>query len=174
MLLETEIKNNFVGCYDEARGVALSKAGVLKNKKSKCLSYMERKIFEFIIMFVTGYLLSFLVSSWWAICLVVLAIFLVAFMHLGKALMNIYKAYKYRKEHDFKSSIIIDKNGITDESYYGIKMTFSLDKILAVVVGKYTVTVLTDTPVYFYFPVTLKDEVIKTIKKYNKNLNIIE
>lgn len=174
MKLETEIKNNFVGCYDEARGVALSKEKILRKDSNKCFSYMERVLLGFVIMFMAGYLLSFLVEAWWVICPVVIAIFVVDFIYLGKPLLKIYKGYAYRKNRNFKSSIVVDKNGITDESYYGVKMTFGLDKILGIVISKYTVTILTDTPIYFYFPISDKDTIINALKKYNKKIRIIE
>ena len=45
-------------------------------------------------------------------------------------------------------------------------MIFSWDKIKGFVVGKYTVTILTDTPIYFYFNISKKDEILKAIEKY--------
>lgn len=68
---------------------------------------------------------------------------------------------------------MIDENGITDESYYGIKMILKWEKITGVVIGKHTITILTDTPVYFYFDIAKKEDVIKAIDKYgNKDLII--
>ena len=82
--------------------------------------------------------------------------------------------YQVRKKEHFTNVVKIDKNGITDESYYGIKMVFSWDKISALVVGKHTVTVLTDSPIYFYFNISEKDEVLKAIDKYEEKDKLVD
>ena len=74
----------------------------------------------------------------------------------------------------FSNTILIDKNGITDESYYGIKMIFNWSKIKGVVIGKRAITILTDTHIYFYFDISKKSEVIKAIEKYGNSDLIIE
>ena len=53
-------------------------------------------------------------------------------------------------------------------------MIFNWDKIKAVVIKKYSVTILTDTNVYFYFDIKLKEDIIKCIKKYGSKTLIIE
>ena len=55
----------------------------------------------------------------------------------------------------------------------GIKMTFNWDKVLGVVIGKYTVTILTDTPCYFYFKIDDKRKIIKVLEKYGEEDKII-
>ena len=52
-------------------------------------------------------------------------------------------------------------------------MIFSFDKIKCIVVGKYTVTILTDTPVYFYFDISKKEDIIEAIEKYGDKDKII-
>ena len=106
-------------------------------------------------------------------CILSFFLYLASVIYLIAMLVNILTIYRFRKKQKFNNTIIIDKNGITDESYYGIKMIFSFDKINAIVVGKYTVTILTDTPCYFYFDVKEKENIIKAIEKYNKEVRII-
>ena len=47
-------------------------------------------------------------------------------------------------------------------------------KILGVVVKKNTVTILTDTGIYFFFFFEEKEAILKAIRKYHKNILIIE
>ena len=69
---------------------------------------------------------------------------------------------------------IIDEEGISNFSYYNIKMVFNWDKIKAVVVKKNSVTVLTDTPLYLYFDKKKENRIIKEIKKYKPEITIIK
>ena len=166
MKIETDISNDFFHCFDEARGVAQHKAKILQTKSARPLSYLQGKIVTVCILLLMSAVLLFLgcinirfiTASW--------LIIILAIIYLLHALATIIVIHNIRKKQNFKNSIIIDKNGITDESYYGIKMIFSWDKIKGFIVGKYTVTILTDTPIYFYFNISKKDEILKAIEKY--------
>lgn len=174
MKLDVEIKDNFVGCYDEARGIAVHKEDILNKNKSRCPSYVEGKLLNFALMFLISVILSMGVYYCWLLYPIVIMLIIISVVYLGSSLVEIYRAHKRKKKMGFKSSILVDKEGLTDESYYGIKMVFNHSLIKGIVVGKYTVTVLTDTPCYFYFPISKKAEVVKAFKKYNKNVKVIE
>ena len=165
MKINSDISKDFFSLFDEARGIALRRKKILKNKSSKCLTYMQRKLLILSIMFVVS--LFFLILCCWIVALV-------AVVYLIHAITTIALVYFYRKDQDFKNTITIDKHGITDESYFGIKMTFRWEKITGVVIGKRTVTILTDMPIYFYFDISSKDDIIKAIEKYGDSKKIIK
>src|SRR5699024_3605448 len=97
---------------------------MLKNKSSKCLTYMQRKLLILAIMFVIS--LFFLILCCWNMNMILISwiVALVAVVYLIHAITTIALVYFYRKDQDFKNTITIDKHGITDESYFGIQMTF--------------------------------------------------
>ena len=99
---------------------------------------------------------------------------LVALVYLIVTIGSFVSNYYFRKKRNFSNKVIIDKTGLTDESFYNIKMIFKWDKILAIVVGQETVTFLTDTPVYFYFNISEKEKIMKAIKKYGHLDKVIE
>lgn len=173
MKIDTNISRNYFSCFDEARGVALHKKSVLKNRKSKTLSYIQGKIIGFVLLFLLSLLFAFLCRfncyMVWLPCLT----YLITIIYAVQAVISTMGIYSFRKKRGFKNTILIDENGITDESYYGIKMIFKWEKITGVVIGKRAITVLTDTPVYFYFDISKKEDIIKAIEKYaNKDLII--
>ena len=174
MKIETNISKNYFARFDEARGVALHKKSVLKNRKSKTLSYTQSRLIVFIILFILSILSCFL--PYFNLCLFILPwlMFLITFLYLIYIIIDITSVYIFRKRMQFSNTILIDKNGITDESYYGIKMIFNWSKIKGVVIGKRAITILTDTPIYFYFDISKKAEVIKAIEKYGNSDLIIE
>ena len=83
-------------------------------------------------------------------------------------------SYNFKKKNNFENTIILDEEGLTDKSFYGIKITITWDKIKAFVIKKHTITVITDTSLYFFFDIKEKDQVLKAIDKYSKNTLIIE
>lgn len=73
-----------------------------------------------------------------------------------------------------KDTFFFDEEEIRNNSYMVIEMLFCWDKIKYIVVKKYSVIVLTDTPVFFFLNNDVKDELIKEIKKYKKDIEVIE
>lgn len=173
MKIDTNFLTNFFTCFDEARGIAIHKRKVLKDKSSKTLSFMQSKLINFIILMVLSILINLL--SCFDYCLVILSYitYIVAYTYIIQALISLICIYNFKKKRQFKNTIVINKEGIIDESFYGIKMIFSFDKIKGIVVGKRSITILTDTPVYFYFDISKKDEVINAIEKYGDKDKII-
>ena len=68
----------------------------------------------------------------------------------------------------------ITKNGIVNNTYKNIEMHFSWDLIDAVVVKKYSVTILTNTACYFFFDISQKDKIVDLLKKYKHEDLLVE
>ena len=134
---------------------------------------MQERLVIFIILYIISLLSSLLCCNGCNIIFFSCLIYLISIIYLIITFCNVISIYNFRKKHNFKNSIVIDKNGITDESYHGIKMIFKWEKIIGIVISKYTVTILTDTPVYFYFNISKKDDVISAIEKYGDKEKII-
>ena len=173
MIVRTNIYNNFFNCFNEARGIAMHKDSIISSKTNNCLSYIETKLLSFIIMIVFSLVLY--VFSYFNCHYIMLSrlLYLFACLYFIATLITILKFYNRYKYQRFESSVIMDRHGITDESYYGIKMIFSWDKITGVVIGKYTITFLTNTPCYFYFSISEKERIMKILSKYKQKQKII-
>lgn len=173
MKINSNISKNFMGCFDEARGFAMHKSKIIKSKKNNCLSYMQNKLIIYMTLIIISSIL--ILSSCYDCNLLIIALLLFhgANIYLIITIISIISMYHFRKKNNFKNTIIIDKDGIIDESYYGIKMIFKWNKIIGIIIGKHTVTILTDTPCYFYFPISEKDNIIKAIDKYGDKSKII-
>ena len=174
MKIETDISKKFFSRFDEARGIALHKKSVLKNKNPKTLSYTKGSLLIIILLFILSIVFALFCRFNWRLFFLPCLTYLIAIIYLIYVVSIIIETYNFRKKLQFKNTIIIDENGITDKSYKKIKMIFSWNKIKGIVIGKYTITVLTDTPVYFYFDISKKDDVIKAIEKYGKKNLIIK
>ena len=174
MKIKTDISKNFFACFDEARGFAVNKKKILKTKNAKVFTYMQGKCFNVVILLLVGCLFIVLSDINRNLFILSCLFCFIATIYFVEALINLWIVYQIRKKENFSNTIKIDKNGITDESYHGIKMIFSWDKISALIVGKHTITILTDTPVYFYFNISAKEEVLKAIDKYEKKEKIVD
>lgn len=171
MKIESNVGNNYFKIYSESHGVAINKNKILKAKKSKCLNYFQMILIIFLSILILSILLILLNNCYTLSLSILFITFNIVFISLS--LLQIISTYFYRKSKKFNNSIIIDKEGITDNSFQGIKMVFSWDKIKGVVIKKYSITILTDTRCYFYFDISNKDDIIKSVNKYGSKDLII-
>lgn len=175
MKINTNLAKNYFACFDEARGFAVNKKRILKERKLVGFSYMEGKVFTLIIVMILSILLTLLhKTNLCYLSILIPYLFMFGLFYFLVGLCNTINIYNMRKKNKFTNTVSFDKNGITDESFYDIKMMIKWDKIKAILIGKYTVTILTDTPIYFYFNKDDKDKVLKALEKYNYQDLIIE
>ena len=164
MKKETEIKNNYFKIDDEAKSVATHRKEIIKSKKNTTLTYST----ETLLIFITIILISMILKTH------KLEIITLGILYLLINILRFINSYKFRKKQNFKSEIIIDKKGITDiSSFKNTEILFKWDKIKAIVLKKYSLTILMDSRIYFYFDIKEKDKIIKEIKKYKKDILII-
>lgn len=171
MKIECTIENYFK-TYNEAKGVVLSKKKILKSKSPKYLNYLTRNIIVILLIIVLAVLIPFTTN----ICLISLIYILILLevITISLAITNYVTLYLYRKKRNFKSIITLNKEGLTDTSFQGIKMIFSWDKIKGIVIKKYSITILTDTSCFFYLDIRNKKEIEKALDKYASKALIIK
>ena len=166
-----EKDKNYFKCYDEARGVAMNKKYILKNKKLNLFSYTDYMYLIFGILFFLS--IIFILSKDFDIFMLGILLMIVDILFLFGVFISTYIMYNFCRKRKMPLKVLIDKNGITNSSYYDIKMIFKWEKILGIVVKKNSITILTDTPIYFYFDKSCEKKLIKEIKKYKKDITII-
>ena len=170
MKINTSLSDNFLYYFDEARGFAIHKKRILKRKDLKCLSFIQSKAIIFIGLLVFSLIFA-LIENYFMFSV---SLFVLSILYLIIVIIRVSSSYNYRKKRVPNNTIIIDENGITDESFYDIKITIKWSKVKAIILGKYTVTILTDTPIYFYFDISKKYEIINEASKYISNDIIIK
>lgn len=166
MKIKEEIKQKSFRCYDEALGVAISKKYILKRKRKNILTYTEQFFLLFLLFFflsivflyvdlpkITAEALCLLAS----LCICMIFVRSVMFFLRGRKIFT----------------TLIHEEGITDESFYELKILIPWDKVLAVVVKKHSVTILTSTPILLYFDNSMQERIIKAVQKYKKDILII-
>ena len=174
MKINTNIKKNFLTCFDEARGVALYRNKILTKKTNKCFTFLQTRFFTFLALIIISLICMVLGCFHPRMFLMSCFVSFVAFIYLAVTVYQIVAIYKFRKEQGFDNTVTFSKEGMIDESFYGIKMTFKWEKVLAVVIKKYTITILTDTPAYFYFNITEKNNILKALEKYQVKDKVID
>lgn len=172
MKINCDISKNYFNCFNESKGVVLVKNILLKHPKMKTVSYLTIVVINIIILFLLS-LIGILINGFNGLFIYNLFNMLIL-SYIIINILYIINNLNYRKGKSYRSYIEIGKNGITDESYYGIKMIFSWDKVKAIVIKKHTVIILTDTPVYFYFDISQKNKIMKELTKYKNDFLIIE
>lgn len=171
MKITFDKNKSYFRSFDESRGVAMNKKYVLKHKKTNVFSYTDYMFCIILLSFCLG-VIVFYINTPYKFVLSSFFIFF-GFLFLSISAMSTYYMCHYRRKAS-QLEILFDKEGITNCSYYGIKMMFSWDKIEAIVIKKHSATILTDTPVYFYFDKEQEEELLKIVKKYKKDILIIK
>lgn len=172
MQITSNLSKHFFHAYSEAKGVALHRSDIIKNKRANAFSYFQLAIMLFFLFFFFSITLLYVGGfCYWFVATVIVFF---AFAFLAYTVIRYAATYDYAKKNKFKNTLTITEEGITDESFYGIKIFLNWSKVKAIVIKKYTVTILTDTPCYFYFEKAKKDKVVAEIQKHNKNILIIE
>lgn len=164
MKIETNLNNNFFKIYDESRAVAIHRKEIIKTKKANALTYST----EVLLVFTIILLISLIAKEFKTIFIIL------NFIYLMTNIIRFISSYKFRKKQNFKNEIIIDEKGITDlSSFKNVEILFKWAKIKAIVIKKYSVTLLMDSNIYFYFDIKEKEKIIKEVKKYKKDILII-
>ncbi len=172
MKIKSNIKKKYFTCVNESMGVNLNKKYILKTKKNTDYTYTEHTLYVMIIILLISAIFAIMRTNA-SILLSMMAIFC-AGLYLLAVLITTLMGYTARKRVNFKNEIEITEDGITDASYYGIKMTLSWDQVEAIVIRKNTIIILTNTPVYFYFDKNKKKDIVNATKKYKEDILVIE
>lgn len=176
MEIKYDMYKHYVKCYNEALGVASHKKRLYKNAKAKTHLYTYYGfiyLFSVLLVAFINFILARLVGYYWInliisyFCLLMLVTILIYFILFG---LRVH----YSRCRLKKGVFCFDEKGIRNNSYMGIEMLFRWDKIKYIVVKKYSVIVLTDTPIFFFMNVEVKDELLSGINKYKNDITVIE
>ena len=165
MKIKCDLTKNYFKVYGEALNIAHHRYQVFKTHKINYLNYYLKVILNFIIILLLSSLLLIFKTNE---CLILFTIFLTMnLIILLSHIIRLITIYIYHHGKHFKGEIILDEEGLTNQSYYDIKITFNWSKIKAIVIGKHSITFLTDTPFYFYVSLSEKNKVIASLEEYN-------
>ena len=171
MEIKSNMKKTYLRNYNEAKGIVVNKKRVLKHKTNKVPTYLTSALITITLLSICTILFSIIDSS--NIFKTIFLVLLITYISYS-IIRTIGSILLKNNQIDLINTITIDENGITDKSFFKIKINLSWDKIKAVVVKKYTVTFITDTQLYFFFDIKDKEEILKQVKKYSKETLIIE
>ena len=167
MKIENDFSQNFFKCFNEAQGVATAKRIILKSKNINVTTYLENLFLISILLLLFG-VLFLTINNKIIFFLFIFADLLNLFLH------TIYISERVINKNNLKGNTIINEKGIINDSYKNIEMHFSWDLVQAVVIKKYSITILTKTPCFFFFDISKEEEIKKLLKKYKKENLIIE
>ena len=170
MEIKTNMKKSYLRNYNEAKGIAVNKKRVLKHKTNKVPTYLSSVLITIILLFTCTILFSLIDSS-----NIFKNIFLtILITYTSYSILRTIWSVNFKKKQNYLNTIVIDENGITDSSFYNIKININWNKITAIVIKKYTITFITDTHLYFFFDISKKEEILEQVKKYSKENLVIE
>ena len=113
MKLKTRITKDFYKYFDEARGIAIQKRKVLKNKNSSCFTYTQIQLIVFIIMLIVGLLFMLLGRINYKGYVVGSVVFLLALCYIAACIVSVVGYYNFRKNCS-KKGLVVDENGVAN------------------------------------------------------------
>lgn len=187
-IIEYDLRDSYALIYDEAYGVAKKRKKLLKNPRTKTHTYLSVTIFRLLlILFLDILALIYLKSQGYTdifyfiyynqqysldiigvICILMPLLYLVLAINI---IMFIIRINIRRKK--LVGSFKLSKEGLTDSTFKGIKILFEWERIKMVVIKKYSIIILTDTPIYFFVNKEIENKLIKSLKKYKKDIKIV-
>ncbi len=169
MEINSSMKNNYLKHYNIAKGIAVNKKRVLKHKTNKVPSYFISAIIT--IMLLTIFYIVFLIVDESNIVSTIFLVFIC--IYIIYTITRTIWSYNFKKKKDFINKIILDENGLTDHSFHNIKINLSWDRLKAIVIKKETITIITDTYLYFFFDKSTEKEILKAVNNYQEDMLII-
>lgn len=187
-IIEYDLRDSYALIYDEAYGVAKKRKKLLKNPNTKTHTYLSVTIFRLLlILFLDILALLYLKSRGYTdifcfiyynqqysldiigiICILMPLLYLVLAINI---IMFIVRINIRRKK--LVGSFKLSKEGLTDSTFKGIKILFEWQRIKMVIIKKYSIIILTDTPIYFFVNKEIESKLIKSLKKYKKDILIV-
>jgi hypothetical protein len=170
MKIDYEIKNNTCKIYNEIQGMALSKKRIKKNKKY--LKFNSILLIQLIIIFIIS-IINLFISSNNNLYLVFaeLNAFLITFLIFEIVLF--YLMYYLFRRNLLVGEVLIDDYGLLD-SNSNVKTGMSWKMLECCVITKNGVYFLTKKNMVYIYNLEIKEDIIKAIKKYNKDFKIID
>ena len=172
--IDSDLSNNFFDVYNEARGIAINKSRILKNKKLVGMNYISYIFIIFICIFILN---MFLILDFRGVYIgnfaLIVLILDILFLIIGLA--RIYISYFYRKNSNFVSTVFINRRGICDiSSFHNMELLFLWDRIEGVVIGHYSVVIFVGGTIYLYFSIKDKKKIIDGIKRFKKDILVVK
>ncbi len=169
MKIKCDLSKNYFKIYNEAKTASRNKKSILKSHKIPNISYgMEIILLSTLLLFLS---LMFFLNKYLVIGIVLLTIDISYVLYL---ILKYLIIYNIRYKVNFENTIIFDEEGLTYSAFYDIKMTFKWSKIKAIVIQKHSLTILTDTPIYFYLNKECLEKVLKVVDEYAPKTLVLE
>lgn len=174
MKIEYDLSKHYFKYYNESQGIFLHKKNILKKENKRILGYLENNILNCIISLLIYIFNILFIDSLVIYTIVDFLSFMVFFISLF-CIINFFVLYFNAQKVSHKGILEINEFGITDYSEEHVNIGFGWDKIDCVVISKNIITIIQNSNMPIIIFIKNNDEkIIDTIKKYKKDINIIE
>ena len=170
------MNKNYLKYYNEAQDMAMMKKKLRRGKKIRIYGYLQRGILNLIMILVAS-LGSYLFyklnpTNLFTDILNIMIILSIVILIAYYILFLVY--YKRERGKKHSGTLTLDKKGIQDKTIDGIKTGLAWNQVESIVVGKYTVTLLTTTNMIVFLDKKYSENMIQEVEKYSPNIKVID
>ena len=175
--VKCEFKDGFLKCADEAKGLSCGWRKIVSDGYVRRTSFLK---YNLILLFLTFFALCFALfcielfngelsfGFKFLISFIVCAL-VVEFLYIVITMIYFILRKRYRKNAvtTFKSE------GIVNHLSKDISILYDWANVECVIVGRYSISIFTDSPVYFYFDNKCKAKILEAVNKFKPKLKIL-
>lgn len=175
--VKCEFKDGFLKCADEAKGLSCGWRKIVSDGYVRRTSFLK---YNLILLFLTFFALCFALFCLdlfggelsfgfrFVISFVVCAL-VVEVLYIVITLIYFILRRKYRKN----SVTTFKEEGIVSHLSKDISIIYDWSSVECVIVGRYSISIFTDSPVYFYFDNKCRSKVLDAVNKFKPKVKIL-
>lgn len=178
-----ETKKELMKFLNESSSIILSRNKIIKKRKGRCSLFNTNKkifsislglfliwigLFFIFISNISSRSITEIIQERSTIFLIAISFFVILWIK------TLRKTFKEQIKLLNQRGILIINNEKIKMDYNGREISTGIDNAIAVIVGKHSINVVTDNNIVFNTPIITKDKVLNTMKKYKKDILIIE
>lgn len=177
MKIKYDMSSNYWNCHNEAQTIVMMKKRLLKNPTTKIRGiFYSGILYGFGIILVSICYFAFKMTEMNSLIFTILEtlLFFLIVLFILYFLLIFITYFVNNKQSSHKGILKIDDFGLSDYSENGKITSIPWNHIQLVGIRKYVITFVTDTKLVVFINIDNKKIVLEALKKYQKNLLVID
>lgn len=175
--VKCEFKDGFLKCADEAKGLSCGWRKILSDGYVRKTSFLK---YNLTLLFLTFFALCFALFcidlfggdlTFWFRFIVsfIVCALVVEVIYISITMIYFILRRKYRKN----STTTFKSEGIVSHISKDISILYDWANVECVIVGNHSISIFTDSPVYFYFDNKCKAKVLDAVSKFKPKAKVL-
>lgn len=157
--------------YNENSFFITYRKRIFKNKTFIFPNYLARIILNLLTYIGLFFLWKFIYNNYDKFNLIAMIILFICLFYVACyiiLIINFLVSYKDYKKFNKDETVLFDEKGITENNDDNT-INYAWKNLTYMIVGEYSINIFTNSYMCFRYPISIRKEILKAIKKYNTN-----